>query len=210
MDDKHSTEPTIWHCDCMSASEHNRPGFLERIVGRQAGERVATTESLLRGFPVERSELTDTLRTTDPKFDQEPIPDFFNVAAPVMSEAFADVLRGFELGEAVFFPIDIYYADGATLRPEKYFIMNLRSQKTCVVFEESHQRAFERIRDGLWMHMALQPDGRVAVNRSALDGPDLWYDPRAIYGLFFSDRLKRAVEASGLAPHFRFFRCKLV
>ena len=210
MTDQTASEPTIWHSDCLNIGNHNPPEFLERINENTASDRVDTSHRLQRGFPVERQELAKYFSTKHASFDNAPLPDFFSLSGPCMTEAFADVLRGFDLGEAVFYPIDIYCADGETLRPEKYLIMNLRSQKICVDFEQSHRRAFTRMSNGLWMHMALQPDGRVAVNRSALDGPDLWYDPRALSGLFFSDRLKRAVEASGLAPHFRFFRCKLV
>ena len=76
--------------------------------------------------------------------------------------------------------------------------------------EETQVNAASQIIDDRWLAKSWQPDGRFAVTRDALHGAGLWFDPWLQGAVFFSDRLKRAFEASGLKPQFRYDRCKIV
>ncbi|MEM9100098.1 MAG: hypothetical protein AAGC79_16405 [Pseudomonadota bacterium] len=101
------SEPTIWHSDCLRIGNHNPPEFLDWTDENTASDRVDANGRLQRGFPVERQELAKYFSTKHASFDNAPLPFFFSFSGPCMTEAFADVLRGFDLGEVVFYPIDI-------------------------------------------------------------------------------------------------------
>ncbi|NNF73412.1 MAG: hypothetical protein HKO95_17165 [Rhodobacteraceae bacterium] len=108
----------------------------------------------------------------------------------IISPAFHTLLQKFDLGPTQFFDVPLYEYDRTTLRPERYFVMQVNAVKDAVVPEES---------TGIkpWDDKYLPLDfsqGEFAVRSAALDGPDLWWDANIIERLFFSDRLKRAIK----------------
>jgi hypothetical protein len=109
----------------------------------------------------------------------------------VVSPDFHDLLQKFDLGPTQFFDVPLYEYDRTTLRPERYFVMQVNAVKDAVVPEEStgiRPFGFDQ----------FTPDdfssGEFTVSSAALEGPDLWWDVKIRNRLFFSDRLKRAIK----------------
>ena len=50
----------------------------------------------------------------------------------------------------------------------------------------------------------------MAVDETALAGPDLWIEPRVMDAFSLSDRLAPALKAAKLARDFGLFRCRVV
>ena len=207
-----TTEPqqTVWHSDCLIVSEHDAGMYMADIDERPARSIVQMHRQVNLGVALERDAFADHLQITDEKRDEAPLGDFFMMGFPCVSEAFKSFLERENVGNPVFYPIDIYLTDGVTKRPEPYFILNLSCQQRYWVQEETHINAADKITEDRWLGGSWQPDGRFAVAKDGLHGAELWFDPRLQNALFFSDRLKTSIQASGLKPQFRFNRCKIV
>ncbi len=183
---------------------------MNAIDKRPARAFVQMHQQVNMGVSLQRDAFPEHLQITDKARDKAPLGDFIMMGFPCVSEAFKAFLERESVGNPVFYPIDIYLTDGVTKRPEPYFILNLRCQQRYWVPEETHVNAADRITENRWLAGSSQPDDRFAVMKDALHGAELWFDPRLQNALFFSDRLKSSMQASGLKPQFRFNRCKIV
>ncbi|MEM6906836.1 MAG: DUF1629 domain-containing protein [Pseudomonadota bacterium] len=128
---------------------------------------------------------------------------------PVLSERFVEILQVFDVGETRFYPIDLYQSDRKTKRPEKLFIMNIVSKKSCWDRAETRDYTHEWITEDHWNFSYGPADNHVAVNASARKGADLWCDPLLVGCMFVSDHLKQAITSALLTPKIEFHRCKI-
>ncbi|MEO0621418.1 MAG: DUF1629 domain-containing protein [Pseudomonadota bacterium] len=125
----------------------------------------------------------------------------------VISPKLRDVLIQFDLGRTALFEVPILQADGET--PSDYpphYILHVAETRDCFVPEASdHVRQFVQ-------HGATDPepgaiwvtDARtdvLAVRSSAAEGADLWADPNLYERIFFSDRLKQAIDAAKVSKN---------
>ncbi|MEO0360423.1 MAG: hypothetical protein AAF322_04910 [Pseudomonadota bacterium] len=86
-------------------------------------------------------------------------------------------------------------------------IMHVAVRKPTLDLERNKQRV--RLHsDGTTGTYSNLGEARLVVKRSALDGPDLWGADNLTSVLFFSDRLKRAMEASGGFKRCEFSLCE--
>ncbi len=173
-----------------------------------------TTLALLK-----RYERGDTI---DPKeFPRNFILRTGRVAADIMigdymfvSSAVADVLRTFDLGKNGLVPIDqIVTGRDRTPLPNRYYLLTLENRKEAFSPDDCDPRAVTQIADGIPMwHILIHdhPDGAFAVDKTALAGPDIWFDPRTPKKLYCSDRLKTALDAQGIGHKMGFKRCRVV
>ncbi|MEM0943657.1 MAG: DUF1629 domain-containing protein [Pseudomonadota bacterium] len=200
---------TIWQSNCLGATEFSGHELFERDKSRTTRQAEDASDKNLQGLAVDRALFPDALYHKNEKADQALMPDYFRTTFPCVSERFAEFLKGFHIGDTRFLPIDIYLSDRKTRRDDRYFIMNIVSQKSCWITEESNPNSYSFITEGFWLFMNGRGDGKVVVDRSAAEGADLWVDPRLRRCLFFSDRLKRALNGSNMRPRFYFYRCKV-
>lgn len=120
----------------------------------------------------------------------------------VISPKLRDVLSQFDLGSTGLFEVPIYQSDKTTLSAyPPHYILHVSEAKDCFVPEASEGvRRFvgwgktEPLPGAPWVPKA----GRdlLAVRASAAAGADLWVDPKLWDRLFFSARLKRAIDDS--------------
>jgi hypothetical protein len=221
-----SASADIWHCNCLNVF-HVTLEIFESKSKSTAEIRIPTKNLILAGEPVSEDELPKFLTIKHSEDDCVDLHDFFTFVYPVISERFRDFLLRFDIGDTRFVPIDIYQSDGVTKRAETYFILNIVSQKECLVPEETHINYATKIKDGFWLATPMRKDYQLAVRASAREGADLWVDPRLRGDLFFSDGLCSALMASdirpystpdlvaslaagGLTPCFEVARCKIV
>ncbi len=130
----------------------------------------------------------------------------------MISARFAELLREFDLGAPVelgpdhrrveMHPIAFYETDKTT-HVGDYVLVHVTVQKDCFAPEHS-----SKLGGGpdIWVPMGLES---IAVREAALGGPDLWRAPGLWNVLFFSDRLKRAIEAAKIEP-ITFHSCQIV
>jgi len=124
--------------------------------------------------------------------DIKKLPDAFTITGGILtiSPAFHALLQQFDLGPTQFFDVPLYEYDRTTLRPERYFVMQVNAVKDAVVPEESTSI---KPWDGIYRPLDFS-QGEFTVSSAALEGPDLWWDVKIRNRLFFSDRLKRAIK----------------
>lgn len=123
----------------------------------------------------------------------------------VISPKFRDVLVQFDLGKTGVFEVPVY--NNAKLKPSKYpphYILHVAELKSAFVPDDSdgvEQIAGPEFRAGTgpkvnkWVDLT---DVLPAVRASAAEGADLWADERLTNTIFFSDRLKQAMDAAGV------------
>lgn len=140
------------------------------------------------------------------------LPDIFNgPAGPVISHAVADVLREAELGETKIYPLNVCQHDRVTPVEGEYFTLALGEQKTAFVPDRSNMVKPMGNKPDTWMKRGMKPkDFDIVVSGIALEGPDLWVDPRLYWSLFFSARLVKALKAAKLTRRFGLSKCKVV
>ena len=127
----------------------------------------------------------------------------------------ADVLRQFDLGQTALYPVDIFQYDRTTRVDGDYFHLAFGEVKN--VFEPDQtpdvEVASARLNpkpNGYWMLKFALSDGDTAVNKSALEGADLWIDPSLLKTFFMSDVLVQALKAAKLTRRFGLRKCRVV
>lgn len=126
----------------------------------------------------------------------------------VVSAACADVLRQFDLGHSLLYPIKLFQHDRKTPVEGEYFCLNIGERKDAFLREHS---PLVRVLGSQRLKMPpnLQDDD-VAVSQSAVAGPDLWVSPPLIRIFFLSDRLTQALRAAKMSRVFGFRTCRVV
>lgn len=122
----------------------------------------------------------------------------------IVSPAFKQVLDEFDIGKNRLFEVPLFLADGET--PSEYpphYLLHIQETKPTLIPEESRNirrpippGKVEPNPGARWKE-TYDPD-ELAVHASAADGADLWADPIMQKRLFFSDRLKRAIEEESI------------
>jgi len=124
----------------------------------------------------------------------------------VISSALRDVLVQFDMTGVQLFEVPIFAdKDGTPSGLPNHYVLNVYGSKDALIPELS-ENIQKRVLTLLGRTEPL-PNAKwspkksldvVALSASAGDGPDLWRDPNYDDTLFFSDRLKRAIDAAGL------------
>ena len=122
----------------------------------------------------------------------------------VISKGFRDVLMQFDMEGVQFFEVPIHADENGTLTDlPNHYVLNVYGAKNALIPELSENIEHPWIaspetplRTDVWTPGALADV--VALSETAANGPDLWRDPLYINTLFFSDRLKKEIDASGL------------
>jgi hypothetical protein len=138
------------------------------------------------------------------------LPHFF-VAADnwIVSRKAADIISRFDLGDGGLYPVQILKKDRKTLVEGEFLCLNVGAQKSAFLPERS-PRVSNRIPDYSWGLPDRDIDDALFVSVAALEGPDLWYDPRVYNGFFMSEALGSALKTAGMAKAFRLYRCPVV
>ena len=139
----------------------------------------------------------------------DPLPHIMNDTFLWVSQDIRDIFESFDLGRTAFTKVVLYRHDQKTRFEPDYYYLNIAEDKQSVV-----PRECENIQGfaGGKFHFRLEatPASVAALSRSALDGVDLWMEPRLRGAMFFSDRLYQALKASGLVEDVNFAPRKLV
>lgn len=166
-----------------------------------------------QGEKLQREEFVEAAYVFDPKRWSR-VKDLFAVDGfYCVKGKLADLLKKFDLadGELVDFPI--YEADKVTRLTGPFFFLNFGSQKDCFVPEETNGARLVVRNEArgieIWRGPTEPSDGDIAVTSLALEGADLWIDPRLKGKIFMSGRLHDAIEAAKLKIDFRFAKARI-
>ena len=128
----------------------------------------------------------------------------------IISAVFADVLSQFDLGKTCLYPVEVFEHDRETPVGGYYKLLALGERKRAFRPEHSDQTYQKKLgKHDIWSYLIVEND-TIAVDASALDGPDLWVDPRLIMTFFLSDRLAKALRAAKVARRLKLKSCKVV
>lgn len=125
----------------------------------------------------------------------------------------AELLKEFDLGEDELVEFPIYEMDKTTRLPGPFYFLNFGSQTDCLLPKESKKLKAgpKNPTTGFQRWRAIEPnDWDIAVSASALDGADLWADPKLKSALFISGPLHDAIEAAQLGIDFSFVKARIV
>lgn len=140
------------------------------------------------------------------------LPDFFSITGfLVVSSTFADVLVKFNIGSGYLHKIELFQGNRTTLIPGDWFILVFGCKKEAFLPDRS---------TGGYKHPEMWPERRwkiqkptdrqIAVASSALNGCDLWTDPRLARAFFMSEALEAALKANKLTRTIRRALCSVV
>jgi hypothetical protein len=155
------------------------------------------------------------------------MPDFFiaETSVIIVSEKMHDILVQFDMGDNQLIEVPFFDVDGVTPRPERFWILAVATWKASIDEENTSIGPDAEIKDGkyhLLPNLLTRSDradrfifnptvaeagqGQIALPRSVVGGADLWSDPRIDGLLFFSDRMRRAIEGAKLKlKHMPFY-----
>ena len=145
----------------------------------------------------------------------KPLPHFFNASGYiVVSDAFAEVLRGFEWQEGLY-PVEVFQGNRKTKpNPDQaFFLLGLNSRKDSFLPEKLEKGARVRPYNTtpvIWRMVGDVNDGDCPLSEGALSGFDLWMEERLEGGIFLSDRLVKALKAAKLTRGMPLKRCRIV
>ncbi|WP_316647720.1 imm11 family protein [Ovoidimarina sediminis] len=140
------------------------------------------------------------------------LPEFFEGCGySIVSKRFADVLRGFDLGDCKLYDVDVFEHDRTTRCAGDYELLSIAGAKGAFLPEQSTGlRRMYRDEQDIW-HLIKIEDGSVAVTDSATRGADIWTEgERLPLHFFISDRLKRALDDAKLNARLSLSTCRVI
>ena len=192
-------EPKIWSTNWLQDSS-----LIQLATYEDVPDKETFTRDYLAGRPLDRDNVPSMIRQTG---ELRPMTDFFTVESGVMiiSGKFAEVLQSFDIGPrpetkirlrgADIFPIRFIDQNGDPIDGD-FHLFQVSFYKDCFVPEGTEGARFLGPK---WSIPSVRPFS-LAVKHSTAEGPDIWVDPRMSRALFFSDRLRRALEDADITP----------
>jgi hypothetical protein len=180
----------------------------DRLRAAEAGMRMARGERLATG------DVTTRLIHFFP--GRQPftgaIPPVIANAGVFLRQDVLQALQEFDLGDAQTFPVDLFDTTPDKPMGVTVWLLNPVNTKATV---DPDLSGLERPRLGTMQldvyHAPIVDDhSKIRTFASALDGPDLWIDPRFFQSMFFSDRLARRLIAAGWQSAFELFPTTLI
>lgn len=135
----------------------------------------------------------------------------------VVSPRVRDILVQFDLGKTRLFEVPIYKSEKKepTKYPPHYLLHVMEHKDTFLSSESENVKQFvvageDGPRPGVHWTSVYNKD-ELAVRASSADGVDIWADPNISRRVFFSDRLKRALDAAKIkTTALKFFEARVL
>ena len=131
------------------------------------------------------------------------------------SENVIELLRGFDLGDCQFHPVQLLDKNGKTELEHRYAYVEYRNVKESFQIDQTPRaRSVPSHRNPKMKDYRYPPivpkDDEIVLSSAALDGPDIWVEKYLFYMVFVSDRLADALKSKRLSPPFFLRRCRIV
>lgn len=188
--------------DSLDGDEKTRePWEMGQFMNRQ-GESVSAELFAKKLYAFRSSEF-------DPVVTYKDFPNFFLTGYFVVSGAFADVLRQFDLGGGGVYPTKLFQEDRTTEIAGDFHCLNFGNKKVAFLPEHSPRATKSRLLKQMQPPAVIE-DGDIAVSRIALEGPDIWIDPTLRHSFFMSDRLWQGLVAANVHKPLNAARCTVI
>lgn len=139
------------------------------------------------------------------------LPDlFFAGSFWAVTEAAADVMRQFDLGEGALYPVALFRKDRQTPIAGGFFCLNFGNRRALLLSEQSPRMRHANIRMGGkkgWTPPFVTNDNDICLSAPVLNGPDIWIDDSVGSAFFLSDRLAAALKKAKANKGFFLSRC---
>lgn len=216
----------VWVSSVMgNSSITNKQGIREKYFGEDWAppefKYGAPSKKLLdafgrhrKGERIERTDFPEAMYVFSESHWQS-VGDLFG-AGPfyAVKGKLVEVLKRFDLGDGELIEFPIYQADKKTPLPGPFYLLNFGAQKNSFLPKESRgvKPFFTLKKHGVEVWDAgLRPaDDDIAVTAAALEGPDLWIEPRLKDTIFMSGRLHYAIVEARIKIDFRFSSARIV
>lgn len=166
-----------------------------------------------QGFALKRGELPESAAVWNEKRFNLLGDIFFAGGFLVVRGKLAEVLSHFDLGEGGLVPFQIYQADLEMPYPGEFFLLNFGCRKNTIAKDQSQNIVVRGIQENTGIELlrvnSWSQDGDIALSRSALDGPDLWFEERIDSKIFMSDALAQAIIGIGMQDVFDLKECRI-
>lgn len=100
----------------------------------------------------------------------------------------------------------LYEHDKATVIRDDIFILNIGTAKDTLIVDQSPGLE-QPNRDATKYYISLDPEAKYVARPEALDGPDVWADPKVRFVFFLSDRLVQALTSAKMKRYFYLIPC---
>jgi hypothetical protein len=141
------------------------------------------------------------------------LPDLFKASNFwVVSEATANIMRGFDLGGGGLYPVKVMNRDRDIAVPGEWFCINFGNKKSALQVSDSVPMRQTYVRNGekAWTLKAVLKDGDIAVSKVATAGADIWIDPDMAHSFFLSNALGAALKKAKADKGFFLHKCRVV
>lgn len=153
-------------------------------------------------------------------FDRESfakVKDLFYVCGfMAVKGKLAKILSEMDLGNGGLVPFPIYTEDKQTLIDGEFFFLNFGGPKDSFLPEESNREKLSlksSVKEHgveMWKAKASADDGDIAVSSVALEGADIWFEPKLRKEIFMSERLVLALSDADVKIDFSLNQYRIV
>lgn len=216
----------VWISSVGSNSQlFNKPGIREKYFGQDwapakfefdtpTNEHMQNLQRYKRADKLQRRQLLEAAYVFDEKRWSR-VKDLFALEGfYAVKGKLAEILKQFDLGGTELVEFPIYQADKTTQLPGPFYFLNFGSRKDSFLIEKTKGARLRgrhaQTREEVWDGPYFPKDGDVAVSSAALEGADLWVEPKYIGKIFMSSALHDAIEAARLKIDFLFAKARIV
>lgn len=190
-------------------------GFTCDLFQNDSATTLSRLEAFTRGGAIEDGHLPSVMwiRPQRAVHDRRKLPHLFSAAGLLtISEAFAEVLRDFDLGQTRLHPVELLHSNRSVPFPGHYYFLNIAEVRR--YFSPEFSTRFEAMPNSATSYIGsvgneLQDDD-VTLVPAARNGPDLWIDDTLLSHFFCSDRLAQALRAAKVTRQLPLFRCRVL
>jgi hypothetical protein len=209
-----ASEPCVWVSNAVVKSDRIF-GFTCKMAEEDNDTLVARLRAFKRGEPLTSQDLPAVM-WIGPKYakdDRRKLPHLFNAGGFLaVSEPFAEVLHGFDLGRTRLHPVELRRSNREDRFPGRHHILNVAEVHRH--FSPEHSARYQPVPSPKTSYIAGLPagglkDDDLTVAPAALAGPEIWLDDTIVSTLFFSDPLVRALRAAKLTSRLPLYRCRV-
>lgn len=207
-----TTKAKVWVSHVFSSTRLNRQADSDLALAdlQRAGDTIKRNRS---GEPLAQDRFPKEFYGRIPRRKLKKLRDLCSLSGSwVVSAACAEVLQQFNLGRTAFYSIKVYEHDRKTPVEGEYFCLSFGETKQALLLEESsglHPNSYQDpVRE--WHIDGGGKDDSIAVREEAVQGVDLWIDPKLFEAVFMSDALAKALRAAKMSRHFSLRRCRVL
>ncbi len=205
----------VWYLDARDSISVGF-GFRDEIWERNRKESTGLSARLNRGDLVEPSELPPRM-WIDKGFQRDSnrkLPHLFSAGGVLAcSQSLVDALKPFDLGKSVFWPMSFFKHDRKTpFEGGPFYLFQIREIKKAFSLEHSVNYRPSSFSDNSFLALvrSYQKDDKIKLSSGALDGADVWFDPRLASSMFVTDEVYHTLKKAKLLGETHALRCPIL